>query len=44
LSPRALLGRHERRHQPAAAGADDDDIAIYVLHGTSKEHPYDEKP
>jgi len=43
LSPRALLGRHERRHQPAVAGADDEDIAIYVLHGTSKEHPYDEK-
>src|SRR5215831_16637996 len=36
--PRALLGGHERRHQPAPAGADDNDIAIYVLHGTSGEH------
>jgi hypothetical protein len=37
--PRALLGGHERRHQPAPAGADDNDIAIYVLHGISGEHP-----
>ena len=30
--PRALLGCHQRRHEPASAGADDDDVGIYVLH------------
>src|SRR5918994_3057181 len=32
---RAPLGCHERRYQPASAGADDDDVALYVLHGAS---------
>jgi hypothetical protein len=34
--PRALLGCHKRGHEPASAGADDDDVGIYVLHGASE--------
>src|SRR4026207_1465425 len=40
-NPRALPGRHQGRHPPAPAGADDHDIAhngVHVLHRTSTLH------
>ena len=36
--PRALFRSHESGHETAPPGADDDDIAIQVFHGTSNRH------